>query len=403
MKKPELLAPAGDLERLKWAIMYGADAVYLGGSVLGLRANATNFTIEEMREGVEFAHERGKKVYVTVNSILHNQELSLLDDYLKQLEAVQVDALIVADPYVIRRIQAVIPTMEIHLSTQQSTLNCEAVNFWYKQGITRIVLGREVNRDEMKEILQSTDAEIEVFIHGSMCAFYSGRCVLSNYLTARDANRGGCSQICRWDFDFYDSHKQNRTGEKPFTMCTKDLSMLRHIPELIAMGVTSFKIEGRMRSIYYLATVVDIYRKVIDESINNCKQVTYNKNYEQILRNVANRDSVPQFFEGNPGMEGQYYNGRMEVSNQDFLAVVLDYDTEKNEVILEERNYFKVGDDVQIFGPNRKTITFTIPKIMDQDGVSIQVARHPKQIIRIPFKEPIEKNCIMRMKRVDIS
>lgn len=394
MKKPELLAPAGDLEKLKFALLYGADAVYLGGTMFGLRANASNFTLEELTEGVRFAHERGKKVYVTVNIALHTAELEKLTNYLKDLDVIGVDAIIISDP-------AIIPIakqnthLELHLSTQQSTLNYEAVAFWKKQGVTRIVLGRETSKEEILEIKKHVDIEIECFIHGAMCASYSGRCVLSNFLTARDSNRGGCSQICRWDFNLLDQEKRPLIGEKPFTFCTKDLSLLKYIPDMIECGITSFKIEGRMRSIYYIATVVDIYRKVIDEYLQQKDHYEYNKEYEKVLRNCANRDSVPQFFDGSEGLECQYYNGRVEVSNQDFLGLVLEY--HNGYATIEQRNFFQKGDKVEFFGPNIKTFSMNIEKIIDENGEVIDVVRHPKQIVKIEVPFPVYPNDFMRI------
>ena len=353
VRKPELLAPAGDLEKLKIAIKYGADAVYLGGTNFGLRANATNFTLEELEEGINFAHNYGKKVYVTVNIVLHNKEIEGLIEYLKNLERINVDAIIVSDPAIIK-IARENTSLEIHLSTQQSCLNIESAKFFKSEGISRIVLARECNKDDIKQIIDNVNIEIECFIHGAMCASYSGRCVLSNFLTARDSNRGGCSQICRWDFDLLDENKNEIKGEMPFTFCTKDLSMLSHIPEMIDMGITSFKIEGRMRSIYYIATVVSTYRKVIDEYLNNPKEYTYNILNEKILRNCANRDSVPQFFNNKYDSTCSYYNGRVEVSNQDFLGIVLDYNEDAKEFSKKHLNefdlvlcnppYFKIED-----------------------------------------------------------
>lgn len=392
MKKHELLAPAGDLERLKVAIHYGADAVYIGGPAFGLRANATNFTLDEIKEGVEFAHERGKKVYVTVNIVLHNKEYENIITYLKELEETKIDAIIVSDPTIIKLAREH-TNLEVHLSTQQSTLNKKAVEFFKKQGVTRVVLAREAYKEEIAEILDDVDIEIETFIHGAMCSSFSGRCVLSNYLTARDANRGGCSQICRWDFDLYegDTHLE---GEKPFTFCTKDLSMLKHLPEMIDMGITSFKIEGRMRSIYYIATVVDTYRKAIDSYLKDPSNYTYDENLERILRRVANRDSMPQFFNHKNDHECQYYNGRTELSNQDFLGVVLDY---KNGIVtLEQRNYFKVGDKVELFGPNHETYTFTVPNVTDADGNLIEVVRHPRQVVTFECPYPLSYLDMMR-------
>ncbi len=397
INKPELLAPAGDLERLKVALLYGADAVYCGGPAFGLRANATNFTFEELKEGVEFAHSLNKKVYVTVNIVLHNREGNELLDYLKQLNETNVDAIIVSDPYIID--MAIKYTdLEVHLSTQQSTMNKEACKFFLEQGVKRIVLARECNKEQVREIINEVPIEIETFIHGAMCAGISGRCVLSNFLTNRDANRGGCSQICRWDFQLYDEKDNYIEGEKDFTLCSKDLSLLEFIPEMIDMGIKSFKIEGRMRSIYYIATVVSIYRKVIDEYCNQKETYAYNKEYEKILRRCANRDSVAQFFNGNYDYTCSYYNGRMEVSNQDFLGQVLEYDEEKKLVIMEQRNYFEKGDEVEIFSPNKETISFIIDEIYDEDDNLIDVVRHPKQIFKIPFDIKLDKWDLMRKK-----
>lgn len=392
----ELLAPAGDLQRLKIALLYGADAVYIGGSLFGLRANATNFTIEEIKEGVKYAHSLNKKVYVTVNIVLHNKEINYLMDYLKQLDEINVDAIIVSDPAIIDLAHNN-TNLNIHLSTQQSTLNYEAIEFYKNQGVSRIVLARECSKEDIKSIKQNIDIELETFIHGAMCASYSGRCVLSNFFTNRDSNRGGCSQICRWDFDLLDQNQNRLEGEKPFTFCTKDLSMLEYIPELIDMGVTSFKIEGRMRSLYYIATVVSIYRKVIDEYCNNKKNYKYNVEYEKILRECANRDSVPQFYNGNYDNKCSYYNGRQEISNQDFLGVVLDYDENKSLALIEQRNYFKEGDFVEFFGPNTELIKFQINDIYDEENNKIDIVRHPKQIVQIKINTKLCKNDIMKV------
>lgn len=394
MKKPELLAPAGDLERLKWAILYGADAVYIGGSHFGLRANANNFTIEEMKEGIAFAHERKKKVYVTVNIVLHHKEIETLVDYLKELEQIGVDAIIVSDPAIIKAAKEN-TSLEIHLSTQQSTLNKEAAFFWKQQGVSRIVLGREASKEEIGKIKENVDIEIETFIHGAMCASYSGRCVLSNFLTARDSNRGGCSQICRWDFDLIKDDKKE-TFEKPFTFCTKDLSMLKHIPEMIEQGISSFKIEGRMRSLYYVATVVDIYRKAIDSYFE--ENYHYQKEWEEVLQRCANRDSVPQFYNGIYDESCQYYNGRMEISNQDFLGVVLDYNAKTNEALIEQRNHFKVGDKVEFFGPHKEVISYEIKEIFDEERNLIDAARHAQEHIILKIDEKLEPNDLMRIK-----
>ena len=393
----ELLSPAGDLERLKIALLYGADAVYIGGPSFGLRANAINFTLDEIRDGVEFAHKLNKKVYVTVNIALHNKEIPLLDKYLKDLESVGVDAIIVSDPGIIDR--ALTNTnLEVHLSTQASTLNIEACKFFKDLGVKRIVLARETNKEDIKNIIDNLGIEIEVFIHGAMCSSYSGRCVLSNFFTGRDANRGGCAQICRWDFDLLDENKNPLKGEKPFTFCTKDLSNLKNIPEMIDMCIKSFKVEGRMRSVYYIATVISTYRKAIDEYLKDRENYKYNIDYENILNNVANRDSISQFFNGNFGMESQYYNGRIEYSNQDFLGIVLDYDEKTKLAKIEQRNYFKVGDIIEIFGPN-KVFSYEIKEIKDADMNNIDIVRHPKEIVYLKVEDKLEKYDMLRIKK----
>lgn len=401
INKPELLAPAGDLERLKVALLYGADAVYCGGFNFGLRANATNFSLEELKEGIKFAHSLNKKVYVTVNIVLHNEEAKEILNYLKQLDDIGPDAIIVSDPYIVD-MAIKYTNLVVHLSTQQSTMNYEACEFFYNQGVKRIVLARECSEGDIKSIRQHVpQLELETFIHGAMCAGVSGRCVLSNYLTNRDANRGGCSQICRWDFKLLDENKNVIETEKDFTLCSKDLSLLSCIPKLIDLGVSSFKIEGRMRSIYYIATVVSIYRKVIDEYCNHKESYEYNKEYERVLRRCANRDSVVQFFNKINDETCSYYNGREEVSNQDFIGVVLDYDDKTHIATIEQRNYFKKGDEVEIFSPFHDDIKLTIDKILDIDDNEIDIVRHPKQIVKIYIDSKLYKYDFLRCPIID--
>jgi len=389
---PELLAPAGDLERLKVALLYGADAVYIGGKIFGLRANAINFTTDEMKEAVTFAHSLNKKVYVTVNIVLHNKEIEFLLDYLKELETIGVDAIIASDLSVIS-LALEKTNLEVHVSTQQSTLNYEAVKYLKSLGVKRVVLGRELSKNEIEDI-QRVGLDIEIFIHGAMCASYSGRCVLSNYLTNRDANRGGCSQICRWDFDLLNSDLNEIKGDKNFTFCSKDLSLLKHIKDICDMKVNSLKIEGRMRSIYYIATVVSIYRKAIDEYYKG--NYNYDESLEKALSRVANRENIVQFFNGIYDESCNYYNNRVEISNQDFLGVVLEYNRETKMVKLEQRNYFKKGDFVEFFGPN-KLIKYQIDEIFDEDMNIIDVVRHPKQIIYMKINDDLDELDFMRI------
>ena len=395
----ELLAPAGDLERLKIALKYGADAVYIGYKELSLRANATNFTYEEIIEAVDFAHKLGKKVYVTVNIVVHNNELSEIEENIRKLSEIGVDALIISDPSIFKYAKKY--NIEIHLSTQASTMNWKSAEFYKKEGVKRIVLARECDREAIKDIINKTKMDIETFIHGAMCAGISGRCVMSNVLTNRDANRGGCSQICRWDFDLLDENKKLLKGEKPFTFCSKDLSMIEYIKDMISIGIKSFKIEGRMRSSYYLATVISIYRKVIDNCMKqNCDNV-YTIEDKKALDNCANRESTCQFYNGIYDNSCSYYNGRIEASNQDFLGVVLDYDIDTHLATIEERNYFKKGDIVEIFSPKKDIITLKLDKIYDDDNNLIEVVNHPLQVVKIYIDEKLEKDDMMRIKRID--
>ena len=396
--KVELLAPAGDFERLKIALLYGADACYIGGKNYSLRANANNFSLEEIEKSCLYAHNLGKKIYVTVNIVFHNEDLEGLVDYLKELSQIKVDAIISSDPLIIDLVKDNNINLDIHISTQMSTLNYEQALFWKNLGIPRIVLGREISKEEIKEIKAKTNMEIEMFIHGAMCSSYSGRCVLSNYFTNRDANRGGCAQICRWEFDLADSNKNIIPEPTKFTMSTKDLSLIENLKEILDLGVDSLKIEGRMRSNYYIATVVKTYREAIDDYYNNSLTEAKIKYYTKILNRVANRDNTSQFFTKFPGVNEQYYLGRQEISNQDFLGIVKDYDPLTNFLTLEQRNYFKKGDVVEFFGPNIKTFTYTIKDIWDENNNLIEIANHPKQIVKFKIDTKLYPEDIMRIK-----
>lgn len=383
----EVLSPAGDLERLKWALMYGADAVYIGGYNYSLRANANNFSIQDITEGVDFAHSLGKKVYVTVNILFHNEDLEGLTEYLTTLSDIGVDAFIVSDLAVIKRIRELNLKPEIHISTQESSVNKFAVKFWESVGATRVVLARECSKIDILDIKNNTDAELEVFIHGAMCTSYSGRCVLSNYVTKRDSNRGGCSQVCRFIF------KTKKYDD--FQIASKDLSMIDHIPELVDMGVSSLKIEGRMRSMYYIATVVNTYKNVVTLYKEGKLTSELMEYYKRVLNRLSNRENKSQFFTGDVNVSDQYYTGRKEVSNQDFLGVVLDYTD--GVMKIEQRNNFKVGDTIEVFGPNTIATKIKVDSIINEENESISVASHPQEVlyVKVPFK--VEKNDILRV------
>ena len=393
----ELLSPAGDFERLKFALRYGADAVYIGGKNYSLRANAINFTNEEIKEATKFAHSLNKKVYVTVNIVLHDENIDGLKEYLLFLDSVNVDAIIVSDIYIMSLWKELNLKMELHVSTQASTLNKETALFYKDLGASRVVLAREASEEDIKEIKDYTGLDLETFIHGAMCTSISGRCIMSNYATNRDANRGGCAQVCRWNFAI-DDENGNELGEN-YQMCPKDLNMAIYIKDMIDAGVNSFKIEGRMRSIYYIATVLSSYRKIIDDVINNRindKTINY---YLKVLNRCANRESNPQFFKGLPNYKDQYYNGNREVSNQDFLGVVLSNDN--GLITLEQRNYFKKGTIVEFISPNFEETEYTIEDIYDEDMNLIEEANHAQMIVKFKTDIPLCKDDIMRLKTID--
>lgn len=397
-KKVELLAPAGNLEKLKFAFLYGADACYIGGRNYSLRANAKNFSIEEIQEAVKYAHNLNKKVYVTVNIVFHNEDIKGIKEYLIALSEAKVDAIIVSDPLIIDIINDNNINLKVHISTQASTLNYEAVSFWQSQGVERVVLAREMSKNEIKEIIDKTGMEIETFVHGAMCSSYSGRCVLSNYFTKRDANRGGCAQICRWEFPLYDKNNNMIESETKFTASSKDLMMLTKVKEMIEIGIVSLKVEGRMRSNYYVATVINTYRNLIDDYYENKLTEEKVEYYQKILDRVANREATVQFWDKLPTVNEQYYLGRNEVSNQDFLGIVKDYDETTSTVTITERNYFQTGDEVEIFGPNIKPFSFKMPDIYNEDGEKVNIGRHPEEILKFKLDKKVYPNDMIRIK-----
>lgn len=391
MEKIELMAPAGDIEKLKIALLYGADIVYIGGKKYSLRANASNFTIEDIKSSCIFAHKLGKKVYVTVNILFHDEDLEGVKTYLKELEDSCVDAVIICDAFLIPIIKKETPKLKIVMSTQMSTSNTLSVKHFLEEGADSIVLAREVTKKEIKEIYDETHADLEVFLHGAMCTCYSGRCVLSNYVTNRDSNRGGCAQVCRFCFDLDKKRKKN------FSIATKDLNLADHIKDLIEIGVKHLKVEGRMRGTYYIATVINCYRNLIDAYYNNNWTKSNLERNLKLLSRVANRESTSQYFMNEATYKDQYYLDRMEVSNQDFLGLILDYDEKTSYATIEQRNYFKKGDKVNIFGPEKCDFDFVITDILNENNESIEIARHPKEILKIKVPRSVCKDSMMRI------
>jgi len=386
----ELLAPAGDLEKLKIAVLYGADAVYMGGKKFSLRARASNFTLKDIKEGCRFAHRHGAKVYVTMNIIPHEEDFTGVKQYLKSLERAKVDGIIVSSMSVAELSKEVTPSLDLHISTQLSSTNSSAVNEYQRMGFSRVVLAREVLPEDMEKIVRNTDCELEVFIHGGMCVSYSGRCMLSNHLTNRDANRGGCAHSCRWNYDLYRNGEIINDKLQFFTIGSKDLVGLKHIFRLISLGIKSLKIEGRMKSLYYIATVVRCYRLLIDD---------YNKTggdeslidwdfYLQEIAKAENRLSSTGFLAGKPTIDEQLYHSESEMPTKDFLGIVLKYDGRSKIATIEQRNYFSLGDVVEFFGPQLANTKMQISMMMNENKEPLEIARHPLQIVKIkvPFK-----------------
>ena len=384
--KVELLSPAGDLERLKIACSYGADAIYIGGRDYSLRANADNFSIEDIKEGCRFAHELGKKVYLTLNIVFHNEDIDGVYDYIKKVVNAGIDAFIVSDLFLVRYIKKNFQ-VEVHLSTQASVTNYLSVNFLKQEKIDRVVLAREVNRDDIKEIIEKTGMDIEIFIHGAMCTFVSGRCVLSNYFTNRDSNRGGCAQICRFCFDINDL-------EVPFSMAVKDLNMALYIKDMIELGVRSFKIEGRMRSPFYLAVVLSSYRRLIDAVYNNTLTDDILEKEMKILSRVSNRENSTHFYFEEASLKDQYYTGRQENSNQDYLGIVME--RQDNLYTIRQRNYFKVGDKIEIITPNMDIISLEVKNLYNEKMEKIEIANQADSILKMELDRDIPIYSMLR-------
>ncbi|MDF2546512.1 MAG: peptidase [Anaerosolibacter sp.] len=409
MQKVELLAPAGDLEKLKMAFIYGADAVYIGGQTFGLRASARNFSFEDMAEGIKFAHERGKKVYVTLNIIPHNEDLQELPGYLQKLNDLGIDALILSDPGTLMYVKQYAPDLEIHLSTQANNTNFMSARFWYEQGIRRIILARELSFQEIKETRDNIpqDLELEAFIHGAMCISYSGRCLLSNYMANRDANRGECAHPCRWQYYLVE---EKRPGEcmpvfedenGTYFFNSKDLCMIQYIPELIESGLSSLKIEGRMKSVYYVANIVRIYREAIDQYYKLGSGYQYSPQWLDEIKKASHRDFTTGFYVDKPGPQEQIYGTSAYVREYDFVGLVLDYDEETQIAVIEQRNRIFQGDELEIIGPNMKQFIQNVGLMWNQNDEAIDVAPHAQQIIKMKMEQPVEKFDILRKDRKD--
>ena len=407
LKKPELLAPAGDMEKLKFALLYGADAVYLGGKQLGLRASAGNFTLEEMQEGVKYAHGLDRKVYVAVNVLAHNDDIEGLETYLQRIDAMDVDGIIVSDPGIVKIAKEVVPHLPIHLSTQANTTNWAAVEFWKSQGIKRIVLARELSIEEITKITNKVkNIEIETFVHGAMCMAYSGRCLLSNFLVGRGANQGECAQPCRYKYYLSEEKRPDQLMEiqedsrGSYIFNSKDLCMLEHIPEIINAGVSSLKIEGRMKSVHYVATVVKAYRMAIDSYFQNPKGYIFDANLLEEVTKVSHREYTTGFYFKKVTSEDHSYTSSTYKHNHDFIGIVLGYDSDTQAIIVEQRNNFGVGDRVEFCPPEGANEEIKIIEMYDKKREKIDKAPHPQQLVYISCPKAYPENTLIRRRKI---
>lgn len=410
MKKIELLAPAGDLEKLKTAVDYGADAVYFGGSVFSLRTQAGNFTHEEMKEGIEYAHLHGVRVYMTINIFAHNEDIEALPAFLDSIADLEIDAFLVSDPGVIAVLKQKRPDAELHLSTQANTTNYMTALFWRDYGVKRIVTAREMSMTELAEFRAKLpeDMEIEVFVHGAMCMSYSGRCLMSNYLTGRDSNRGACAHPCRWKYTLME---EKRPGESfpvfedeggTYIFNSKDLCMIEHIPEIVENGIASAKIEGRMKSVFYLATVLRVYREAIDTYYRDPKHYRFREEWMTELTKASHRRFTTGFFFGKPDAGTQNYETSSYIRNYDFVGKVIEYDADTRIAKIEQRNNFRAEDEIEIFGPG-STGFFTqiVGDMKNEEGERIEVAPHAQMTVSIRTAHPVAPGDLLRRRRAE--
>ncbi|MBE7030245.1 MAG: U32 family peptidase [Ruminococcaceae bacterium] len=405
MNKPELLAPAGSLNKLKCALIYGADAVYAGGEAFSLRAAAKNFTPDELNEGIDFAHARGKKVYIAANIIPHNADLDAFPDYIRSVADMGADGVIISDPGLFALAREYAPDLPIHISTQANNVNWRSVEFWKSQGASRVVLARELSLSEIADIRQKTDMELEAFVHGAMCISYSGRCLLSNYMTGRDANQGACTHPCRWKYALVEEQRPGQyypveeTERGTFIFNSKDLCMIDHIPELVNAGINSFKIEGRIKNELYLATVVKAYRTAIDAYVANPDGYTFDPALLTELTKASYRGYTTGFFFGKPGPDEQVYGTSSYIQNYEIVGVVVEYDPQTKTALIEQRNRFVEGDILETLNPTLDGATFTASGMKDAEGVPITAAPHPQTRLTMPVPTAVEPYTLLRRKK----
>lgn len=403
MKNIELLAPAGDLEKLRIAIDYGADAVYCGGEQFSLRTASRNFTIEELAEGLDYAHSKGKKVYLTLNIFAHNEDLPDFYAYMDEIKDLPIDAFLISDPGILQWMRENRPDAELHLSTQTNTTNKLSALYWHKQGAKRIVLARELSLKEIAEIKRETPdtLELEAFVHGAMCISYSGRCLLSNYLAGRDANRGACAHPCRWSYNLVE---EKRPGEYypvvedyrgTYILNSKDLCMIQHLPALINAGVNSLKIEGRVKSVFYVATVTDAYRKAIDAYLEEGEDWFCRESWLEEVGKASHRHFTTGFYFGKPGEEDQNYKSSQYISEYEFTGIVKDYDERTRLATVEQRNKMSLGDKIEFFGPGIEPFVQTLEYMTDEDGMLLESAPHAQQILKIRTISPVKENYMV--------
>ena len=405
-KHPEVLAPAGTPEKLRVAIDYGADAVYIGGDAYGLRSRAGNFSFAEMAEGAAYAHAHQAKVYVAANIIAHEQNLPGAGTFYRQVRDAGVDAVIVSDPALIETAITEAPGLKVHLSTQASAANYETLNFWQQEGLERVVLAREVSLAEIKEMRRHTDIQIEAFVHGAMCIGYSGRCVLSNHLSHRDANRGGCAQNCRWKYDLFDlpiaGQKRNLLGHGPdgkvekFSMSAVDMSMLEHLPDLIDAGVDSLKIEGRMKTVHYVSTVANVYSTAVRAYCADPEHYQLDPAWVDELWKVAQRELSSGFYYGQPDEHFQLFGKRRRRPRYAFIGEVKDYNPQTQEVLVQQRNNFGVGDQIEFYGPNFTHHTQVVNDLYNDDNEKIERAPHAMQLVHFHCDQPVHTGDFVR-------